>query len=399
MNKRILIISQHFYPEIGSGGNRIKNIYHLLVNKGYDVSIITTEPSYPNKKIYEDEAFWDDPFMTNDSPKISRIQVANRKYSRSLINRLFFFLEVAFKLLIKVLQEKQKYDIVFVTSPPIFIGMVGLVARLKFKSKFILDIRDLWPESLRGVGVFNNSFILKTFSLVEKILYKKADRIIVNSIGFINYISEKASVPMENIQYIPNSAREYEIDMDDKPESDFKVIYTGNIGLAQDIEFLKKIAKKLNENKIKLTIIGYGIKSRELKDYIQTEKMKNVSLQSPLTRKKCLEEIRGHHIGIVSLNSKKVFDTVLPGKVVDYMTCKIPIVASVSGYSKKVIEENNVGLVSGKRDVNEIYNYIKYLYDHPLERTTMSRNSERCIRENFLWEKNIKLLESTIHEL
>lgn len=398
MNKRILIISQHFYPEIGSAGNRIKNIYYFLKENGHNVSVITTDPAYPNKKLYEEDYFWDDQTIEIDSPKINRIQVANRKYSRSIVNRLIFYLEVAIKLFFKVMKDKREYDIVYVTSPPIFIGIVGLFAKIKFKSRFLLDIRDLWPESLKGVGVFDNKLIIKFFSIIEKILYKKADYIIVNSMGFFNYISDKAKVPQDKIKYIPNSARENELTYTPRGSEGFKVIYTGNIGLAQDIDFFKRLARKLNENQINLTIIGYGLKSMELKSFIQKERLNNITIVPPVTRKECLEIISHHHIGVVSLNSSEVFETVLPGKVIDYMTCKIPIVASVSGYSKKIIEKYKVGLVSEKRDINEIYDQIQLLLRSPELRNEMSKNCENTIRENFLWEKNIEVLMQIIEE-
>ncbi|WP_026581959.1 glycosyltransferase family 4 protein [Bacillus sp. J33] len=396
MKKKVLIISQHFYPEIGSAGNRIKNIYQLLSKKGYEVSVITSDPAYPNMKIYEQSNFWDDPSIEDNTSKISRIQVTNRKYSRSILNRLFFYVEVAIKLYIRILKDKGNYDIVFATSPPIFIAIVGFLAKVKFRCHFLLDIRDLWPESLKGVGIFNNTFIIKIFSEVEKFLYKKADHIIVNSMGFMDYIHDKASIPFGKISYIPNAAKETEINRNPSSTGKAKVIYTGNIGLAQNIEFFKQLAKKLSQKNIELTIIGYGIKSKELIEYIQQEELKNVTLHSPLTRKECLDTISRHHVGIVSLNNKEVFDTVLPGKVVDYMTCKIPIVASVSGYSKKVIEQNKVGLVSETRDVDEILKHIEYLLKDPQLSSEMSNNCEKSIRESFLWEKNIIKLEEII---
>ncbi|KON86244.1 glycosyl transferase group 1 protein [Sporosarcina globispora] len=399
MNKKILIISQHFYPEIGSAGNRIKNIYQLLVKEGYEVSVITNDPAYPNKKIYEDRTFWNDPSIKDNAPNISRIQVTNRKYSRSITNRLFFYVEVALKQTLRIMKDKGHYDIVFVTSPPIFIAIVGFLAKVKFKSRFLLDIRDLWPESLKGVGVFNNTIIIKVFATIEKFLYKQADHIIVNSQGFVDYINNKASIPFDNISYIPNAAREDEINGNPQLTGGGKVIYTGNIGLAQNIDFFKQLAKKLSLHNIDLTIIGYGIKSKELKEFIFREKLKNVTLQSPLTRQECLEMISLHHIGIVSLNDKEVFDTVLPGKVVDYMTCKIPIVAAVSGYSKKVIEQNKVGLVSESRDVDEIVKHIQQLLNDSKKREEMSQNSEKSIRESFLWEKNIKRLNEIIERI
>ena len=207
---RILIISQNFYPEIGSAGNRIKNIFQLLEQDGYHVTILTTEPSYPNKKIYSDERFWNDETL-NGSTNVNRIKINNKKYSFSIINRLLYYLEVAIKMLFFVLFDRKKYDAIFVSSPPIFIGFVGLIAKYHYHARLILDVRDLWPESLKGVGVFNYKIIINFFSLFEKVLYKKADNIIVNSLGFIDYITEKTNINKNSIKFMPNSARINEI--------------------------------------------------------------------------------------------------------------------------------------------------------------------------------------------
>lgn len=401
MPKKILIISQHFYPEIGSAGNRMTNIFQLLQEEEHDVTMLTTDPAYPNRHIYDDTSFWNNETLNQQHANVKRIKSANRKYSRSFFNRLLFFLEVAFKLIIEVFKDKNKYDVIYVSSPPIFIGIVGLFAKYRFKGKLILEVRDLWPESLKGVGVFDSKIILKVFGFIEKVLYKKSNAIIVNSRGFIDYIHTKAKIDKEKIIFVPNAARNFEV----KPKEiiaekdQFRVIYTGNVGLAQDIDMLKNFAKKLNHHEIPLTIISYGVKNSDLKQFVKDEHLQHVSICAPLTRRKCLEEIRRHDVGVVSLNDKKVFDTVLPGKVVDYMTCSIPIVGSVSGYTKKVIEQNRVGLVSEERDVNEIFDYILYLQNNPAARREMSKNSERCIREGYIWEDNIKKINRLIHEV
>ena len=108
---RVLLITQNFYPEIGSAGNRMKNIFQLLQQEEYDVKVLTTEPSYPNKNIYSDEQFWDDRQM-NESQNVHRISVRNRKYSINMFNRLIYYIEVATKMLFFVLFDREKYDVV-----------------------------------------------------------------------------------------------------------------------------------------------------------------------------------------------------------------------------------------------------------------------------------------------
>ncbi|MEE6133306.1 glycosyltransferase family 4 protein [Priestia sp. GS2] len=398
MSKKVLVISQHFYPEIGSAGNRMKNIYKLLKAKGYDVEVLTTEPTYPNKKIYSNERLWDDDEI-NNARDINRIEVKSRKYSRSIMNRLLYYLEIALKMILFILFNRKKYDVIFVTSPQIFIAVVGLVAKYRYRSKMILDIRDLWPESLKGVGVFNYRIVISLFSKLERLLYVKADEIIVNSKGFIDFIVNNHRIPLKKIHFMPNAARSEEIRLGHKKDGErFKVMYAGNIGLAQDVNILMELARKLNEYDIDLTVMGYGFKKKEFVKFKDEFGLRNVTFLKPSTRYECLKEISNHHVGIVTLNGKEVFETVLPGKIIDYMTCGTPIVAAVSGYSRTVIEENNVGIVSNAHTVEEMLNHVLYLYKNPILQKKMSKNARKYVESHFSWEKNIQVLIDLIED-
>ncbi|MGE8206959.1 glycosyltransferase family 4 protein [Heyndrickxia sp. NPDC080065] len=393
-NKKVIIISQNFYPEIGSAANRMKNLFQLLKIQGYEVTVLTTEPSYPYKKIYDQERFWNNDEMNTDD-SIHRVMIKNRKYAISMLNRLLYYLEMAFKMLFYILKDKKKYDFVLVTSPPIFVGMVGLIAKIRYKSSLLLDIRDLWPESLKGVGILDNPLIFFIFNRIEQLLYKKADFIIVNSKGFEKHIQKRGKTPQDKIVFLPNAARQFEI----KPfmsKKEFKVVYAGNLGLAQDVELIKNLARKLKEHQIKLTIIGYGMKKNSLMEFVKTEKLNNVKFINPVTREKCLHIISEHSVGVVTLKDKEVFETVLPGKVIDYMTCMVPVVASVSGFTKQVIETENVGLVSTSKSVDEMVQQILFLKDQESVRKEMEINCKQYIQSNFTWEKNIPLLTNVM---
>ena len=393
----MLIITQNFYPEIGSHANRMNNLFQLLKEESYDVSVLTTEPSYPNKYLYEDKKFWNDNTLDNEC-KIHRIKVKNRKYALNMLNRLVHYLEISIKMLLFVLFNKQKFDVVLVTTPAIFIALVGVIAKFRYRSRLILDVRDLWPESLKGVGVFNRKIIINCFSLLEIFLYKKANYIIINSIGFKDYIIKKAKIKPTKITYIPNAARQHELCSTYKYHKKFRVIYTGNIGLAQDVEFLKSLAQKLDKNHILITIVGYGQKKNELQNFIRDRKLNNVVFVNPTTRAECIKLNSEHDVGVLSLNNNDVFDTVLPGKLIDYMISGLPVVAAVSGYSKEIIQKYQTGFVSEKRDAYEIVKYIVLLKANPELREKTAYNAIDLIKEHFIWEKNIHRLFSLLNQ-
>ncbi|EZP75249.1 glycosyl transferase group 1 protein [Parageobacillus genomosp. 1] len=93
------------------------------------------------------------------------------------------------------------------SSLPIFIGLAGIIAKKKYKSKLILDVRDLWPESLKGVNVFNNKLIISIFKLLERKLYEQPNHIIINSLGFLNIYPSKIIFPQRKFRLFP-TARE-----------------------------------------------------------------------------------------------------------------------------------------------------------------------------------------------
>jgi glycosyltransferase involved in cell wall biosynthesis len=389
--KTVLIISQQFYPEIGSHANRIKQLYLQLKKENYDVTIFTTEPSYPNKKIYENRNFWDEDSLNGEKENIIRINISKREYSNSMLNRLFYYLEIALKLFLLIKNDRKQYDYILVTSPPIFTGVVGLFAKYKYKSTFFLDIRDLWPESLKGVGVFNNPIILSSFGAVEKLLYRKADKIIINSLGFQDYIHRKAKIDKSKIVFIPNGAVKEEIASIKKGENeDKKIIYAGNLGLAQNTEFIHKLVPLLDKEGIKLTIIGYGVNRKQLFNAIK--EYKNVTIIKPLTRKQCFRIISEHDLGLVTLKDKEVFKTVLPGKIIDYMTCGVPIVGVVNGYSKDIVEKEQVGITLNTSDPKQILSQLKMLLNDDELLKEMSQREQQVILKDFIWETNIKKL-------
>ena len=387
MSKKILILTQNFYPVIGSSGNRNKNLYELLKQNGFDVTVLTTEPAYPNKNLYQNEEFWDEQELNNDD-NIIRVKLSTNKFENTMLGRLFFYLEITyqFRKKIRQLKKTKDFDYVLVSTPPIFIFSAGYLASKLFKAEIILDVRDLWPDTLTGIKKLHYKPILSVFQRYEKRMYNKASKIMINSEGFRQHITEKLSQEKEII-YIPNGARKTELN--DDTASDFSVIYTGNLGLAQDVERIEQLAVQLNKENIPFKVIGYGYKANDFIRYIEENALSNVTVCKPTTRKNSLEAIKSSHVSVAFLNQEEVFTTVLPGKIIDYITCKTPVIASVDGQAANVIEKHDVGYVTRDGDINEMVQKIKYLRDQSEEHRRLQENCEELVKKHFLWENNI----------
>jgi glycosyltransferase involved in cell wall biosynthesis len=390
--KSVLMIVQNFYPEIGSAGNRLKNVYLNLKRNGYEVTVLTMRPSYPNQSLYLDEQFWDEADIDNDVVRIRPGKV--KGYTTSIWFRLLHYLEAMFLFIMTIFRLKKKYDYVFVSTPPIFPSLAGMIAKRKMKAILITDVRDLWPESLLGVGVFTNKWVLKAAFLLEKKLYQYSDQIIVNSPGFRDYILSKG-VKETDIRFIPNSLTSEELDIKNTlpplSEKRIKVIYTGNIGLAQDVMKLIEVAECLKEQKyIEFTIIGYGYRISEVEEQISQKGLTNVKLINAKNRRVTLREISSSHIAYVSLVEKEAFEKVLPGKIIDYMCVGKPIVADVAGRAEQIIREAGCGLVAEKRNIEQICEHILTLAENKPMRVSMGENGYQYAQQKFQWSNNIQ---------
>lgn len=392
-NKKILMITQHFYPEIGSAANRMKNIYIEMTNLGYEIDVLTLKPRYPNQEMYKDSKYWNEPI---NEENITRIDPAIKNHNGSMIKRLFLYLLVMFGFISEIMKLRKEYGAVFVTSPPIFVGAAGLIAKWKLKAKLILDIRDLWPESIVGVGVLKNKLILSSAFAFEKYLYKRANRIIVNSKSFITYISSKG-INTQKISFIPNSLTEEELNLKPLERSDerFTITYTGNLGLAQDLNKLLAVAEAMkDEHNLIFKILGYGKNVEQVSQYIKLKDLHNVELLSARNRNETFLEVSKADIAYVSLVESDVFKTVLPGKIIDYMCMKKPIIADVSGYAEEIIKSAKCGFVLEKDSIEEMIDAIKTFKEQPLLRKELGENGYQYAFTHLRWKTNIsKLVE------
>ena len=391
---KILLITQNFYPEIGSGANRLKNLYKQL-SKENDVDVLTTAPTYPNQKLYQEKKYWNEPEI-DKSPEVLRLRMRIDKQSKSLRMRVFYYLELAYKVWLYVKKYQTDYDVIYVTSPNIFLPWATFFSQKKHAGvKKVLEVRDLWPDSVKEIEKLKISLFFPILKLMEKQIYKLADKIIVNNEEFKDHILR--ITPKKKILYLPNSLQRSEIDFKEASDG-FKVIYTGNIGLAQNYNQIKEVADYLEDNKITFNIIGYGAYAHELRDIIEEKDMKYVTFYDEKSREECLELTRNHNVALSLLKESEVFLRVLPGKVVDAIGSGVPVVSNLSGYSADLINHSNVGFSKAKATTVDIIGMIKEIKDNPSLEKEMRTNARQLTEDLFIWENNIESLNTFLKD-
>ena len=395
MKKKVLVISQHFPPEIGAASQRMNYMAQFLHDLGYDVTVLTSEPCYPKRDLYSDYYQGDKkeyPFS------LKRVKPLSKGYSKGKFARVYHYLTFMVKSLFTVARDKNKYSYVIATSPPIFIGLLGVLAKMRFRCELYLDIRDLWPESVEGLKVLKkNNVFLRLGYYLETFIYNRSDCIIINSQSFASKVKDKLKTTKDML-YIPNGVSKSQLEKAVKKNKDnsvLQVTYTGNMGMAQGLTTIIEAAKLLETSpNIHFNLVGTGVCEKEVKDLAVKYKLENLTFFGAKSRAETMEILSNSHIAIIHLIDAKIFETVIPSKVFDYMLSSLPIVAGINGEGAKIIRDSGCGILFEPENPLALAQAIGSLEKDGVFRQNMGGKGFDYLKDNFMWDNNILTLHS-----
>lgn len=403
--KRILIYTNHFYPE----NFKVNDIAFDFANKGYEVKVITGLPNYPHGKLFEGYGVFKKNKEVVKNVEIIRLPLITRGNGKSLrlaLNYVSYFLSTIIYTL--RLSFSPKYDLVFVhETSPIFICLSAVLYKKIKKVPLVVWILDLWPESVFSAGNFDNKTLANVLTFLVKIIYKQSDTILTSSKGFEESILKKGNFH-DKITYFPNWAEDvflgnnHEKVLDIKLPQGFKIMYTGNLGEAQNFEVILDAAIKLKYKKnIKWVFLGSG---RKL-DFIETT-IKNNQLEEtvyllgsfPITSMPFF--FNESDVMLVSLKDEAIFNITVPAKLQAYMAFGKPIIGLLKGEGAAIIEEANCGYVCSQSNSNELVDVITKLEKfEEVELQRLSNNAKDYYLQNFSKTKNLNFLENLFLKL
>ena len=389
---KILLFTQYFHPDITAASFRMYELYKCLKKGGFKVEVVTTFPHRSNVEHIE------------ASHDIHRVRV-HFTLPKNKFRHVYYYLEFVLKAFFVILKNKFfDCDLIFVSSPPIFIGIEALIISKIYKKRLFLGIRDLWPDMVADVGIIQrNGLIYKTFKWLEKALYRKADKVFCVSEPMKKYIS----VYNSDVTVVYNGVSEEDfLRFENKPliqkdKDTFNVFYAGNIGMAQTLDFVFDAAKKLlDENNLDFSfhIIGEGVKLKEYKEIVKMNNLKNITFHKALPREKLLEYLYNNaDILLLPLKKGWCFEKTIPSKLFDYLLLKKPIVYHIYGEGKEILKELDIGeefLLDADNFILALEkirsNYSKYLRSTDLRNFSVLK---KFLRENQFY-KIIQRLQS-----
>lgn len=388
----VFLITQYFPPEIGAAASRWGDYTEIMLKQGHSVTVLCEIPNYPLGKVFDG---YKQKFIIEEKKskkiKIIRSGVIVNNRSSSL-KKLLSYISFALSAIINTRHVK-KYDIIIVSSPPLFVGLIGLFLKKVKKQNFWVDIRDLWPESIASLISGKKSMFYFFGKKLESSIYKNAQGIIMPVPGFRKYfdnhnmLQNKPKIELKNGISI-NLFSEIEEDKTKISES-FKVIYSGNFGLAQALHHIIESAEILKNYPIHFILIGDGVTKKEIMGLAKRKELKNITFHKPVKRKKLISMIKKSSLCLVPLKKDELFKTALPSKMFEYMACKRPVICN-EGDAGKIINDYNAGKVIRPEEPNLISNSILYYFRNKDKISEHGENGHNYVKSFMIKEELLK---------
>jgi glycosyltransferase involved in cell wall biosynthesis len=324
---------------------------------------------------------------------------------RSFVHRVlsfFSFMVTSFLAGLRV----SKVDLVWGTSPPIFQGVTAwLLARLK-RAPFLFEVRDLWPAFAIEVGVLQNKLLIRLSEWLERTLYQRADRVVVNSPGFETYVKERGA---RDVRLVPNGATPDMFDPLDPGtefrethnlEDNFVVLYAGAHGMSNDLGVLLEAAALLqDEPGVRIVLVGDGKDKPALQERAARRGLSNVVFLPPVSKLEMPGILAGANACVAILKPIPLYGTVYPNKVFDYMAAGRPVILAIDGVIRELVEGARAGVFTQPGDPHAMAENIRDLAINPELCASMGQNGRAMVQDLFDRRILARQLTTTIEEM
>lgn len=401
---RILYFHQYFTTPEGAGGTRSYEMAKKLVDNGHKVTMVYALNDLAKSSI---DKGYSKGLRRGNYKGIDLVEF-DLDYSNRMgfVKRSWVFITYSLRSIRLIFREE--YDLVFATTTPLTAGIPGIVMKMFGKKRpFIFEVRDLWPELPKAMGVITNPLVLWLMGVLESLSYNKADACVALSPGIKEGIEKKLKTK-KTIQLIPNGC---DLELF-KPGSGSKSVipgvkddqmvatFTGAHGFANGLDAVLDVAnvliKRGYEDKIKLLFIGDGIKKDQLVKRKNDEKLDNCIFLDPVAKTDILKYLHASDVGLMILDNVPAFYYgTSPNKFFDYIATGLPVLNNYPGWLADIITENKCGIAVPPKEPEVFANALIDMFENPSVRKVMGSNA-RKLAENKFDRKN---LADKLHEL
>ncbi len=406
---RILYLSQYFPPEVGATQTRAYEMAHNLVQLGHQVTVLTEVPNHPSGiippayrgRLYERAKM--------DGIDVIRVWVKTAPEKTFATRLLFYLTFMVDATLAGSLLAPGRFDLVYASSPPLFVGGAALALSRLRRAPMVFEVRDLWPESAVQLGELNSTRAVRQATRLEETCYRRARHIVVVTEGIRTRLLERG-YPAEKMTVIPNGANtdlytpqalnlELRRSWGIGPER-FVVLYAGLHGLAHGLETALLAAEELGEHpEILFLFVGDGPQKAALVERARQMGLPNVQFHDALPEVELPAAIAMADVGLDTRRRLGISQGTLPVKMFSYMASARPVLLSTEGESTELLRRAGAGVAVPPEDPKALSQAVLDLQADPALRAEMGRRGRAFVEAHYSRQGFARRLEQLLQSL
>lgn len=389
----ILYLSHYFTPENNAPAARVHAMGREWVREGHEVTVLTSAPNHPRGVLYE--GYRNRPWQQESIDGIRVVRVwtflaANAGTVRRTLNFLSYFAAAS-----AAAPFVRRADVVIATSPQFFAGWAGVPAHWAHRAPFVLEVRDLWPESITAVEALERGAAVRALEWLERALYGAADRIVTVGEGYRDQLVARG-VPAHMIDIVTNGVdadlftpRPPDPGVRDRygvPRDAFVVVFAGTIGMASGLDVALRAARRLRargRRDIVFLLVGDGAVRAELEDAARAQGLDTVVFTGMVPRRELPDVLAASDACLVHFRRKELFTTILPSKLFEDAAMAKPILLGFEGHAAALVREADCGICFTPEDDAALAAAAERLAGDPDEVRRLGENGRRYVLARF----------------
>jgi glycosyltransferase involved in cell wall biosynthesis len=402
---RIAFLTHYFPPEIGAAQTRLHELAMRLAKSGEEVTVVTGFPNYPTGRIYpgyEGRRFLEEEM---DGFRVLRTWVyaaRNAGFVRRILNHLSY----AFSSLTAA-RRLGPVDVLYVQSPPLFVGLAALMYRTLKRAPFVFNVSDIWPQSAIELGALRNPVAIRLAQMLERRIYKKAARITVPTTGIYSQLSARGIPPGKLIlltngvdvtAFRPGEPRR-ELAQQLGLDGASVFLYAGTHGLSQGLDVILEAAKLTRNDQVLYVLMGEGADKDALVEKARAQAIGNVRFLPNQPKAMMPALLNLAYASIISLRRLDVFRSALPSKMFESMAVAKPLVAALWGEGAEMVEAARCGLVVEPGDPRALRDAVEKLAADPELARTLGRQGREYVVAHYDRDAIAEKLRSLLHDV
>jgi colanic acid biosynthesis glycosyl transferase WcaI len=409
---KILYVSQYFPPEMGAPAGRVSELSRLWAEDGHEVTVLTGFPNHPTGVVPPQyrrkfrRLRMHENYHGVNVVRTWLLPFPNRGPCERSLNYSSFCVSSAITGLFL-----HRPELVIATSPQLLVGLSGWWLARCNGVPFVFEVRDLWPESLTAVGIgHENSLLHRSLAKIAGFLYRSCDRLVVVTPAFKEYLIEHWRVPEDKIFVVENGVEtnlfsrltpNLAIRRELRAEEKFVVSYIGTMGAAHGLETLLEAAALLRarEPKVLFVLVGEGAEKARIVSVARSRGLTNVRFVGQQPREKIPAYITASDACLVLLKKTELFKTVLPTKMLEFMSCARPVILGVDGHARKVMEQADAGIFITPEDPAALAEAVVRLAGDPVLRESLGRNGRQHVLRYFSRQHTARIYLEVLQDL